>query len=133
MGDGSAPEVGFPAVMEGDPWRESHSGAGAASENHRRFFGFPAIGATIRASIIGLVKVLGSYADFDDIGEGLLVKVPVWIRVEFPIRIWVTDHCLERRLAALESLERHLRCLESQVSATTGEPNSGLSQQRCRR
>ena len=129
VGDGSAPEARFPLVMERCAWRESHRGAGAASEDDWGFFGFPAIGAAIRAGIIGLVKVLGFLADFDDIGEGLLVKVPVGIRIEFPIRIWVTDHCLERRLAALESLERHSRCLLSQVLAASGELNSGPSWQ----
>jgi hypothetical protein len=94
MGDGIAPEVGFPVVMERGAWGESHHSASASSEDHGWFFGFPAIGAAIRATVIGLVKVLGSLADFDDIGEGLLVKVPVGIRVELAIRIWVTNHGL---------------------------------------
>jgi hypothetical protein len=92
FGDGDAPEALFPMVMQRGTWRESHHSAGAASEDDWWFFGFPTIGAAIRAGIIGLVEVLGERADFDDIGEGLLVKVPVGIRVEFPIRIWVTDH-----------------------------------------
>jgi hypothetical protein len=92
MSDGNTPKARFPVFMERDAWRESHHGAGAASEYDWGFFGFPTIGAAIRAGIIGLVEVLGSLADFNDIGESLLVKVPVGIRVEFPIRIWVTIH-----------------------------------------
>jgi hypothetical protein len=90
--DGDAPEGGFPVVMERCAWRESHHGASAASEDDRGFFGFPAIGAAIRAGIIGLVKVLGFLADFDDIGEGFFVKAPIGIRVQFPVRVRVTDH-----------------------------------------
>jgi hypothetical protein len=127
VGDGGTPEVGFPAVMERHAWRESHHGTGAASEDDGRFFGFPAIGAAIRALVRGLVEVLGSLADFDDICEGFFVKAPVGIRVEFPVRVRVTDHFLERRLAAFESLERHLRCLTSQSFAALGELNSGPS------
>jgi hypothetical protein len=59
LGDGGTPETGFPAVMERDAWRKGHHGAGAASEDHGRFFGFPAIGAAIRALVRGLVEVLG--------------------------------------------------------------------------
>jgi hypothetical protein len=59
VGDGGAPEAGFPAFMKRCAWRESHHGAGAASEDDWGFFGFPAIGAAIRAGTIGLVEVLG--------------------------------------------------------------------------
>jgi hypothetical protein len=31
----------------------------------------------------------------------LLVKVPVWIRIQFPIRIWITGH----RSAAWENVD----------------------------
>ena len=100
VGDGSAPEARFPVLMERGTWRESHHGASAASEDDRGFFGFPAIGAAIRAGIIGLVKVLGFLADFDDIGEGFFVKAPIGIRVQFPVRVRVTDHRSAASLAA---------------------------------
>jgi hypothetical protein len=45
--------------MKRDAWRESHSGAGAASEDDGRFFGFPAIGTAIWAWVRGLVEVSG--------------------------------------------------------------------------
>ena len=92
VGDGSAPEARFPVLMERGTWRESHHGASAASEDHGRFFGFPTIGTAIRAGIIGLVEVLGERADFDNIGEGLFVKVPVGVAVQFSVRFQVTLH-----------------------------------------
>src|SRR5262245_6992674 len=78
--------------MERCAWRESHHAAGAASEGDWGFFGFPTIGAAIRAGIIGLVVVLGEIADFGDIAECLLVKVPVGVVVQFSVGFRVTLH-----------------------------------------
>jgi hypothetical protein len=92
VGDGVAPKAGFPEVMERNAWWESHRAAGAAAKDDWWFFGFPAIGATIRARVRGLVEVLGEWADFEDIGKGLLVKVPVGVVVQFSVGFRVTLH-----------------------------------------
>jgi len=51
MGDGDTPEAGFPVIMERCAWRESHAGASAPAEHDGRFFGFPAVGTTVRALV----------------------------------------------------------------------------------
>ena len=66
LGDGFGPEVRFPMIMERGLWRECHGGAGTSAEDDWRLFGFPAVGAAVRALVGGLVEVLGLLADFDD-------------------------------------------------------------------